>query len=363
MHTLKTVCENPYCDFIRYMKSAKKKTFLFALCIGFAASITACSATNSDDNDSQDKFPKKIAIIDAGSSGSRLHVYEVQSDSIIQQIYPSNDIEKKESKGRAISTIANHPDSVRAYFDQMTLCYKKGGNEVIPLYILATAGMRMQEKTDAEAIYSKLNNIGQANGFKLDKAMTIAGRYEGLYAWISANYENGTLNSSSKGIVEIGGVSAQIAFVANTTEIPNDNKITRRDWGTLYSKSYLGGGTNWVYDHMEDTEPFEFNVPLEDVNAYYGDGLTFFGCSSGLEKALKGIEKEGSFEAYTATLPRNDRYHNYMFAYYMKWMFENLHLTGKVTPAPDASDWAEGAAYDIIINKEQPEGFDYDKKL
>lgn len=357
------ICENSKYDFIGYMKSAKKKILKMVLCIGLAASITACNATNSDDNDSQAKFPQKIAIIDAGSSGSRLHVYEVNSDSTIQQIYPSNDTEKKESKGRAISSIANHPDSVRAYFNQMTLCYKKNSSEVIPLYILATAGMRIQEKAETESIYAKLNNIGQANGFKLNKAMTIAGRYEGLYAWIAANYENGTLKSSSKGIVEIGGVSAQIAFVANTTDIPDDNKVTRRDWGTLYSKSYLGGGTNWVYDHMEDVEPFQFNVPLEDVSAYYGDGLTFFGCSSGLEKALAGIEKEGSFEAYTATLPRSDRYHNYMFAYYMKWMFENLHLTGKVTPAPDAADWPEGAAYDIIINREQPEGFDYDKKL
>ncbi len=363
MKKQKAICEKSLYDFIVYMKSAKKKVLKIVLCIGFAAGITACSATNNDDSGALDRFPQKIGIIDAGSSGSRLHVYEVMSDSTIRQIYPSSDTEKKESKGRAISTIANHPDSVRAYFDQMTLCYKKGGDEVIPLYILATAGMRMQGKAETEAIYAKLKNIGQANGFKLYKAMTIAGRYEGLYAWIAANYENGTLKSSSKGIVEIGGVSAQIAFVANTTAIPDDNKITRRNWGTLYSKSYLGGGMNWVYDNTEDVEPFKFNVPLEDASAYYGKGLTFFGCSTGLQKALKGIEKEGSFEAYTATLQRNDRYHNYMFAYYMKWMFENLHLTGNVTPAPDAADWPEGAAYDIVVNREQPEGFDYAKKL
>ncbi len=363
MKTLKTICENSCCYFVVNMKSAKEEILKITLCIGLAVGITACNAANTDDNAPQDRLPQKIGIIDAGSSGSRLHIYEVRSDSTIQQIYPSNDTEKKESKGMAISTIANHPDSVKAYFDQMTLCYKKSSDDVIPLYILATAGMRMQEKAETESIYAKLNSIGQANGFKLNKAMTIAGRYEGLYAWIAANYENGTLESSSKGIVEIGGVSAQIAFVANTTGIPEDNKITRRNWGTIYSKSYLGGGMNWVYDNTEDTEPFKFSVPLEDISAYYGEDLTFFGCSSGLEKALKGIEKEGSFEAYTATLPRNDRYHNYMFAYYMKWLFENLHLTDKVTPAPDAADWPEGAAYDIIINKEQPECFDYDKKL
>ncbi len=47
----------------------------------------------------------------------------------------------------------------------------------------------------------------------------------------------------------------------------------------------------------------------------------------------------------------------------MKWLFDTLPLNGKVTAAPNDADWSEGAAYDIIINKQQPEAFDYDKKL
>lgn len=78
---------------------------------------------------------------------------------------------------------------------------------------------------------------------------------------------------------------------------------------------------------------------------------------------MQAAQAPGSFEAYTATLPRTNEYHSYMFAYYMKWLFDTLPLNGKVTAAPNDADWSEGAAYDIIINKQQPEAFDYDKKL
>ena len=333
-----------------------KKFLFFTLLVLL---FVGCSKDHQSDETS---FPQKVAIIDAGSSGSRLYIYEVKADSTVKLLYPVSDQEKKESKGRAISTVANHPDSVRAYYDGMTLSYKSG-NENIPLYILATAGMRVQDQATADGVYNKLRAIGEANGFSLKAAMTIAGRYEGLYAWIATNYENGTLTNSPKGIIEVGGVSAQLAFSSKTLDIPDDNKIVRQGWGTIYSKSYLGGGLNWVYEHTEDKEPFAFSVPLEDVSAYYRDNMTFFGCSTPLNVALTGIQKTGSFEAYVGTLPRTDKYHLYMFAYYMQWLFEKLQLTGKVTLPANGAEWTEGAAYDIIINKQQPENYDYSKKL
>ena len=334
-----------------------KKMLIFTL---LALLFVGCTDQQSDET----SFSQKVAIIDAGSSGSRLYIYEVKADSTVKLLYPVSDQEKNESKGRAISTVANHPDSVRAYYDGMTLCYKSGNEgENIPLYILATAGMRVQDKAKADGVYDKLRTIGEANGFSLKAAMTIAGRYEGLYAWIATNYENGTLTTSPKGIIEVGGVSAQLAFVPKTSDIPADNKIVRQGWGTIYSKSYVDGGLNWVYEHTEDKEPFTFSVPLENVSVYYSDNTTFYGRSKALTAALKGIQESSSFESYVAKLPRTDEYHTYMFAYYMKWLFDNLQLTGKVTTAPKDADWPEGAAYDIIINKQQPENFDYNKKL
>lgn len=345
------------------MKSLYKTLLSAAIALVAVASATSCSSSDNDAITPSGSTMQKVAIVDAGSSGSRLHIYEVSSTNDIREIYPSNAEEKAASKGRALSTIANHPDSVRAYYDSMTKCYSTTDTAHIPLYVLATAGMRLEEQSKTEGVYGKLKSIGQANGFNLKNAMTISGRYEGLYAWIANNYESGTLTQSPKGIIEVGGASAQIAFATTSTSLPAENCLYRSGWGNIYSKSYLGGGINQVYANTPDVEPFNFTVPIEDVSAYYGANTTFFGCSTPLQVALTGIEKAGSFEGYVATLARTDTYHTYMFAYYMKWLFEKLHLDGKVTPVTNDAEWTEGAAYDILINKQQPEAFSYDTKL
>lgn len=147
---------------------------------------------------------QKVAIIDAGSSGSRLYVYEIEKSSgDFTILYPSPEQEAN-SKGRALSSIANHSDSVRVFLSTMTSKYnRKDTVGQIPLYILATAGMRMLPKAKVDSIYEKINNqTAELNGFRLDTAMTISGRYEGFYAnslprndseknyhpWINARY-------------------------------------------------------------------------------------------------------------------------------------------------------------------------------
>ena len=349
------------------MNTATHKMMMtIVFCMTLVMSITACSdnVNGSNEDSTGYSLPQKIAIIDAGSTGSRLKVYEIQTDSTIKKIYPTTEDEKTKSKGRALSTVANHTDSVKKYIEQMTTNYSHAtSSETIPLYILATAGMRNQNKDMADDIYSKMASIqGDINGFKLQKAMTISGRYEGLYAWIAANYENKSLTTSSQGILEVGGASMQIAFATNSTAVPVDYKITRKDWGTLYCKSYLQGGIDAIYAQTPDTMPFKFTLPIEDISTYCSN-TSFFGCSTGVIKILTGIEKAGSADAYAQTLPRTDRYHNFMCTYYLQWVIENLHLINRIIADPHDSDWAEGAAYDIIINKEMPEIFDYTKKL
>lgn len=344
--------------------SIRKMAIALVFCMTFLSVMAACS-DNATEGGGQPSYalPQRIAVIDAGSTGSRIKVYEIKADSTIVRLFPTNADEKAQSKGGALSDVANHADSVRKYLEQMTAKYPRTTTDTIPLYVLATAGMRHQEQDKANGVYNKMAAVHDIlNGFKVQQAMTISGRYEGLYAWIAANYENHTLASSPVGTLEIGGMSMQVAFATTSTAVPADYTVTRKDWGTLYCRSYLNGGTDAVYAQTPDTLPFKFTLPIEDISAYSGN-TSFFGCSTGVVKTLKGIEQAGSPEAYAQTLPRSDRYHNYMCAYYVPWVVEQLHLTGRITADPYDTDWTEGAVYDIVVNRQSPEPFDYTKAL
>ena len=195
----------------------------------------------------------RVAIIDAGSSGSRLFVYELAQQQV-KLIYPLTEEQKKESRGRPLSSIANHTDSVKVFLQNMTQGYQA---EDVPLYIMATAGMRLKPKAQADSIYALLEQQPMLNGYTIKAAMTISGQYEGLYGWLAANYENGLIGfapsttsetltylQQPKGILEIGGASMQIAF--NTTATGNQI-LSRPGLGNIYCKSWLGGGVDQIY--------------------------------------------------------------------------------------------------------------------
>ena len=353
------------------MKSRKFSLWMllaFIFCTAFCTVNTACSDDNDDNIQPTDKDTtaltlQKIAVIDAGSTGSRLYVYEIHPDSTIEVVYPITSDEEKASKGRAISSVANDADSVSSYVSSMTAKYTVASGEKIPLYIFATAGMRLVSKATTDALYKKIANAKDAmHGFEFKNAMTISGRYEGLYAWIADNYANGHLKSTTRGIVESGGASIQVAFLANTSNIPAAQKLTRNGWGTIYSKSYLGAGTNVMYEKTPKAEPYVFDIQVDDVSAYIGD-TQFYGCG-GIKYLLKGIKKFGSFDGYVATLTDdpNDSYHNYFSAYYVQWLFGQFGINNRVSLPDKTPNWTEGAAYDIIVNRQAPEAFDYDKQ-
>lgn len=152
---------------------------------------------------------ERIAIIDAGSSGSRLYVYEVSKDGKISNLCNAK-------KDLPLSRVAAHKDSVKVYMDLITSQYKT--DETIPLYVLATAGMRTGNSESQ--VYAHIRNYSNKH-YKVKKAMTISGRYEGLYAWIALNYESKklgygistpqkplTYTSCTYGIIEMRGIHA-----------------------------------------------------------------------------------------------------------------------------------------------------------
>lgn len=333
----------------------------------FISTFVLTSCSDDDPAPAPAVIPEqKIAVIDAGSSGSRLYIYEVKDNGkTITLLFPTTSAESKAAKGPALSSVENTEEAVTKFLNTMTSKHAVS-DEQIPLYILATAGMRIQPEAQTKAVYAKMNaHKENINGYKLVAAMTISGRYEGLYEWISTNYQNKTLTSTTHtGIMEIGGASMQVTFSIPTATVPSQyskSVISHPTYGDIYSHSCLGG-VDVVYGSLEDKTqaPSTYNVDVEDVSPIIGN-TQFYAFGTPMKVYLQGIADNGGYEGYLNYWKQqeSDPYHSYMNAFYIKWVLEKNGLANCLSlPSVDVS-WTEGAAIDIVSNQRTPEQYDY----
>lgn len=278
---------------------------------------------------------KTIAIVDAGSSGSRLYVYTLDTGTGSVDDFISEDLGMKlsdvtdpTSAGRFCNKISDHP------MDQPT-----------DLYILATAGMRYNQNSDKT--YSYLEAQQLSGNYCLKKAMTISGRAEGLYAWITANKEKASLGTNTKansatellnthtnGILEIGGASLQITFVPNTNVNITDT-IQHPVYGVIYSKSFLGGGVN-VYNN-------------DNNKATVMNGIQ---TAKGFYSVFNLMARGGMPKAYLKGTGAND-----IRFQYVETVLNAAKLNANDTFGISEANWTKGAAYDIVINGREPEKY------
>jgi Golgi nucleoside diphosphatase len=113
-----------------------------------------------------------------------------------------------------------------------------------PIFLMATAGMRLLSPTKQTALLSQICKYAATTSFSLPDCdlhiQVIPGETEALYGWIAANYLLGGFDSPEEhahgqghhtyGFLDMGGASAQIAFAPNRTESErhaNDLKLLR----------------------------------------------------------------------------------------------------------------------------------------
>lgn len=288
---------------------------------------------------------QKIAIIDAGSSGSRLYVYNLDGERLTS-VYKDNG----NVNAAPLHEVGNDASSVRTFLNTITRQYTPSDNSKIQLYVLATAGMRGKNND----IYRTIQQVSsELTHYELKGAMTISGRYEGLYAWIAANYQEGGIiinNSGNKlefqytstpthGILEIGGASMQIAYKANGT---GEDYIQRDGLGCIYSKSYLNYGINKIFEEFGHQRTYDFSTKLLPLSSLsLSSQIKFWGLGKAVDAAVN--EPKTWSEA-------DDKYHSYMSWCYITEVMNKLNLNGKLEFLPSPSSWTKGAALDILLD-------------
>lgn len=195
----------------------------------------------------QDKYG---VILDAGSSGTRLYIYKWEnpaftrkhgsSDSLLRvpEIKTKKKWTKKVKPG--ISSFHDKPKDVGSEY--LAPLFRHALKEIpkedvphTPLFLLATAGMRLLPETERKQLLDQICTYARnTTAFLLPDCdlhiQVIPGETEGLYGWIAANYLLGSFDDPTfqgdvkhdahhtYGFLDMGGASAQIAFAPNSTE-------------------------------------------------------------------------------------------------------------------------------------------------
>ncbi|XP_061672786.1 ectonucleoside triphosphate diphosphohydrolase 4 isoform X2 [Syngnathoides biaculeatus] len=232
-------------------------------------------------------------VVDCGSSGSRVYVYCWPSHN--GNPHELLDIRQMRDQNRksvimkikpGISNLAQTPEKASDYiYPLLSFAAKhipKHKHIETPLYILCTAGMRILPESQQEAILEDLRTDIPVHFnflFSDSHVEVISGKQEGVYAWIGINFVLGKFDHArndgeavvevnvpgsdqqerlvrkrTAGVLDMGGVSTQIAFEVPKTEEVAKNLLAEFNLGCdahrtdhvyrVYVSTFLGFGGN-----------------------------------------------------------------------------------------------------------------------
>lgn len=202
---------------------------------------------------------KIVGVIDAGSSGSRFYILEYLENPSLGQNRVIEVTNFKSDPG--ISTFGDKLNEISPHLNNLLEGTKKkleaynAANktklslEKLPVYLLATAGMRNISSMDRENILSNIRDSLSKTELDFKDAQTIEGLDEAIYAWTAANFNQPV--KEPRGIVEVGGASTQVVFPFSGT---NPNKVSLTIDGKvydLYAYSYPKHGENESVDLLK----------------------------------------------------------------------------------------------------------------
>ncbi|KAL6950910.1 hypothetical protein ACO0QE_000192 [Hanseniaspora vineae] len=191
-------------------------------------------------------------VIDAGSSGSRLHIYQfnLNPESSENQEVALKSVPKiitKENWNYKISpglssfehnTENAYKHNIEPLLEHAESIIPKSQWSKTPIFIQATAGMRLiPEKKRNKILENLCSNLQKDRKWLMQSCEAqievIDGEVEGVYGWLSLNYLSGFFDDyqedsyklhESLGFMDMGGASTQIAFSPVSQEQINAHK-------------------------------------------------------------------------------------------------------------------------------------------
>jgi hypothetical protein len=232
-------------------------------------------------------------LINAGSDETVASVFQWVSmpEDMLPEFKPIDQTTWKPG----ISSFASHLKDIDSYFYNLFMHIKMNMNmnpllwSSVPIYLKATAGMRLLNPEDQQAIMTRILACFSASGFQFNNASAsiISEKDEILYTWMAVNYMEGrTLHQFPTrfyGVMDIGDTSTQIALTAAPSDalhlIPTKNVTIANHEYPLYIQSWPGYGVNdfrskvytdCVHKYLERKHQNN-TVPIACMNEDYTD--------------------------------------------------------------------------------------------
>ena len=211
----------------------------------------------SDKNQHCLTAPVRYSIMmDAGSTGSRTHVYQFNADVITGKLKLTNEVFQEVRPG--LSSYKEDADAAaKSLVPLMDLAVKSVPEEYrvcTPVALKATAGLRLLGEAKSAAILEKVGALLRSYPFTVgsDAAIVMDASDEGPYAWLTVNFLLGNVkpgNGKTAAIMDMGGASTQVVFAPDDVSVlnaaPKDYVYGAKVAGAelrAYQHSFLGLG-------------------------------------------------------------------------------------------------------------------------
>ena len=195
----------------------------------------------------------KVAIVDAGSTATRVHLYEfVMRGNNVHSLQHDHFVEEP----IGLASFAKNPQQAAEFIGKLLSSLHSGWRrrllrirkQRIPIVVRATAGLRLLADDEAEELLSAIRSFLSNNSsiFYISQDSSVAmlsGSEECLFAWQAAHFLLPWLAAQKIAIVELGGASLQVAFEVSES---NDERLAILEVNgmprTMYQNSFLGYG-------------------------------------------------------------------------------------------------------------------------
>ncbi|KAK6772936.1 hypothetical protein RDI58_028174 [Solanum bulbocastanum] len=199
---------------------------------------------------------KYAVIFDAGSSGSRVHVFCF--DENLDLVPIGNELELFVQKKPGLSSFASDPvaaaDSLLPLLKDAENVVPRNLRSNTPVRVGATAGLRQLEGDASDRILQAVRDFLKSKSSfkaKADAVSVLDGNQEGAYQWVTINYLLGKLGkkySDTVGVVDLGGGSVQMAYAISESDAQKAPKVSDGE-DTYVQEMYLKGTKYFLYVH------------------------------------------------------------------------------------------------------------------